>query len=130
MNKVQTLHKFWSGFGLKAYDENSVPEYIDDGHGHKTKLEPPYITYEASIDNFGSMVAQTASLWYRSSSWSDITAKEQEISDYITRGGRMIAYDGGAMWIQKGSPWAQRLEEPNDEMIRRIVLNVTIEFMD
>jgi len=120
MNKIQTLHNFWSGFGLKAYDENTVP---DDA-------QLPYLTYEVSDDNFGNKVMQSASLWYRSSSWADITAKEQEISDFITRGGRMIAYDGGAMWIQKTSPWAQRLEEPSDEMIRRIVLNVTIEFMD
>ena len=72
MNKI---HKFWSGFGLKAYDENSVP----DG------AQLPYITYEVSEDNFGNELAQTASLWYRSSSWTDITLKEQEISDFITR---------------------------------------------
>lgn len=120
MNKEQTLHAFWSGFGLKAYDENSVPD--------EAKL--PYITYEASVDSFGYGVALTANLWYRSSSWVDITAKEQQISDFITRGGRMIAYDGGAMWIQKASPWAQRLEESSDAGIRRIVLNIMIEYMD
>lgn len=120
MNKIQTLHAFWSGFGLNAYDENSVP----DG------AELPYITYEVSEDSFGYSLAQTASLWYHDSSWSGITEKEQEIADFITRGGRMISYDGGAMWIQKASPWAQRMEEPSDDMIRRIVLNVTVEFLD
>jgi len=130
MNKIQTLHSFWSGFGLKAYDENSVPEQVDNGSGGKTKLEPPYITYEVITDEFGRMLSLTASLWYRSASWAEITAKEQQISDFITRGGRMIAYDGGAMWIQKGSPWAQRMGDPSDEMIRRIVLNIVIEFLD
>ena len=120
MNKIQALHAFWSSFDLKAYDETSVS---DD-----TKL--PYITYEVSSDDFGKTLAQTASLWYRSSSWSDITTKEQEIANFITRGGRMITYDDGAMWIQKATPWAQRLEEPSDDMIRRIVLNIQIEFMD
>lgn len=120
MDKIQTLHAFWSGFGLKAYDENSVP---DDA-------QLPYITYESSSDDFGNPLAQTASLWYRSSSWNDVSLKEQEISDFITRGGRMIAYDGGAMWIQRSNPWAQRIEEPSDDMIRRIVLNVTVEFLD
>lgn len=120
MNKMQTLHSFWSGFGVKAYDENSVP---DDAI-------LPYLTYEASADDFGNPLAQTVSLWYRSSSWSEITEKEQEISDYITRGGRVVAYDDGAMWIQKASPWAQRLSDPSDDSIRRIILNVTIEFMD
>lgn len=120
MNKIMSLHSFWSSFGLKAYDENSVPD----------NAQLPYLTYESSSDDFGNTLAQTASLWYRSSSWSDITSKEQEIADFITRGGRMIAYDGGSMWIQKASPWAQRLSEPSDEMIRRIVLNITIEFLD
>ena len=120
MNKMQTLHSFWSGFGLKAYDENTVPD----------NAVLPYITYEAASNDFGSSVALSASVWYRSSSWSDITAKEQEIADFIGRGGRMIAYDGGAMWIVKNTPWAQRMSEPSDDTIRRIVLNISIEFLD
>jgi hypothetical protein len=120
MNKIQALNAFWNSFQLKAYDETSVP----DG------AELPYITYEVSSDDFGGTLAQVASLWYRNSSWSEITAKEQEIADFITRGGRMIAYDGGAMWIQMGTPWAQRMGDPSDELIRRIVLNIQIEFLD
>ena len=120
MNKEQTLDRFWNGFGLNAYDENSVPD----------KTPFPYITYEVSADSFGNVLAQTASLWYRSSSWSEITEKEQQIADFITRGGRTIAYDDGAMWIQRATPWAQRMSDPSDEMIRRIVLNITIEFLD
>lgn len=120
MDKLQTLHTFWSGFGLKAYDENSVPD----------NAQLPYLTYEASDDSFGNSIAQTANLWYRSSSWSEITEKEQEIAEFITRGGRTIKYDKGAMWIQRASPWAQRINDPSDDMIRRIVLNVTVEFLD
>ena len=120
MNKIQALHSFWSSFTLKAYDEYSVPD----------NAALPYITYEVSSDDFGGTLAQTASIWYRSSSWSEITAKEQEIANYITRGGRMIKYDDGAMWIRKASPWAQRMDDPSDELIRRIILNVTVEFLD
>ena len=120
MNKIQTLNAFWNGFGLKAYDENSVP---DDA-------TLPYITYDVSVDDFGSPRLQNASLWYRSSSWSDITAKEQEIADFITRGGRMLKCDEGAIWIQKASPWAQRIGESSYDMIRRIILSVSVEFLD
>ncbi len=120
MNKVQALHAFWSGFGLKAYDENSVP----DG------AVLPYLTYEVSSDSFGNALPLTASLWYRDSSWAAITAKEQEISDYIGRGGRMIAFDGGAFWLQKASPWAQRMNDPSDDMIRRMILNISVEYID
>lgn len=120
MNKIQTLHSFWSGFGLPAYDETSVP---DDA-------VLPYITYEVSSDSFGESLMQNASLWYRSSSWAEITEKEQEIADFITRGGRMLNFDGGAMWLQKSSPWAQRMSEASDDMVRRIVLAINIEFLD
>ena len=120
MNKIQALHSFWNSFNLKAYDEYSVPD----------NAVLPYITYEVSNSDFGKTLVQTASLWYRSSSWSEITAKEQEIANFITRGGRMIKYDDGAIWIQKASPWAQRMDDPSDELIRRIVLNVTVEFLD
>lgn len=120
MDKMQTLQSFWGGFSLKAYDENTVPD----------NAPFPYITYEASVDSFGSVLAQTASLWYRDSSWASITEKEEQISEYIGRGGRTIAFDGGAMWIQKATPWAQRMADPSDEMIRRIVMNYTIEFLD
>ena len=120
MDKLQTLHTFWSGFDLKAYDETSVPD--------NAKL--PYITYEVSNDEFGNTLFQSASLWYRSSSWAAITEKEQEIAEYITRGGRMLKYDGGAIWLQKGTPWAQRMDDPSDEMIRRIVLSIIVEYLD
>ena len=128
MDKTQTLHAFWSGFGIPAFDENSVPD-------EKTRIELygsafPYITYEATVDSFGSVVAQTASLWYRESGWTNITEKEQQISDYITRGGRMLAYDDGAIWIQRATPWAQRLSEESDDKVRRIILNVTVEYLE
>lgn len=128
MNKMQTLHAFWSGFGIPAFDEGSVPDESERIAAYGSAF--PYITYEVSSDDFGSQIPMTASLWYRSTSWQDVTAKEQQISDYIGRGGRMIAYSGGAMWVQKATPWAQRLEDPSDETIRRIVLNIQVEYMD
>lgn len=120
MNKVQALNSFWSSFQLVAYDENSVPE----------EAPLPYITYETSVDDFNHEIALTANLWYRDTSWKDITEKEMEISTYIGRGGRIKKYDGGAFWIKKGTPWAQRLPEQSDDMVRRIVMNYTIEYID
>ena len=57
------------------------------------------------------------------------SGKAEEIAEFITRGGRMVKYDDGAIWIQKGTPWAQRMGDP-DDMIRRIVLSVVVEFLD
>lgn len=121
MNKVQALNQFWQdASGLIAYDETSVP---DDA-------VLPYLTYETTVDSFGNEIAVTSSLWYRSESWQAITQKEMAISDYIGRGGRMVAYEGGAFWIKKANPWAQRMSEATDDMIRRIILNASIEFID
>ena len=99
---------------------NSVPDDV----------KMPYLTYEVADDNFGNTITLSASLWYRSSSWSEITAKEQEIADFITRGGRMVTFDDGAIWIQMAFPWAQRMSDVSDSMVRRIVLSVAVEFIN
>jgi len=130
MDKVQAINNFWNSFGIPAFDENTVPEKVPDQNGNMVPLTPPYITYNVVLDSMGSAVAANAELWYRSSSWADVTRKEQAIAEYITRGGRMVNYDGGAFWIQKARPWAQRLSESNDGLVRRVILNVTIEFLD
>ena len=120
MDKVQTLNSFWNSFNLKAYDENSVP---DDA-------TLPYITYEVATDSFGNALALSASLWYRDTSWAAITGKEYEIATRIGRGGVIVAYENGAIWIKKGTPWSKRMEEPKDDTIRRIVLNTSVEYVD
>lgn len=120
MNKIQALNSFWNSFDIKAYDEHSVP----DG------AQLPYITYSVSDDDFGNTLILNASLWYRSSGWSEITLKELQISDYIGRGGVMVPYDNGSMWIRKTTPWAQRMNDPSDEKIRRMYLGIQVEFLD
>lgn len=120
MNALQALHKFWNSFDLVAYDENTVP---DDA-----KL--PYITYEASRDFFDAPIAQSVSLWYYSESWAAITEKEEQIAKDIGKGGKMVRYDGGAFWIKRGKPWAQRQPDANDDFVRRIILNIEIEFVE
>lgn len=119
MNKAQAIHKFWSSFGLEAYDESTV--YARD-------ISPrfPYITYNVAIDNIGNNVGLYGSLWYRSTSWSDITAKTEEIERALDV---IIPIDGGYLWIKRGSPFAQRMSDPNDDMVRRMYINITAEFL-
>lgn len=117
MDKWQSLHLFWGGFGLTAYDENTVPD--------NTTL--PYITYSASVADFDEAVYMTASIWYRSNSWTEVSQKAEEISNLIG-GGFGIGYDGGRLWVTKGTPFAQRLADESDPQIRRIILQITAEF--
>lgn len=122
MNKAQAIHEFWSSFSLKAIDEMSA---------YDTRMELPdkYITYEVQTANIGEPVALTASLWYRSTSWADISQKADEIAAYIGYGGRVIPVDGGYLWIKLGSPFAQRMAVDHDSSIRRIYINITVDFL-
>lgn len=118
MTKAAAIHSFWSSFGLPAYEENAVPQDV----------EFPYLTYTVVTDSFGVQTALTANLWYRSSSWTAINAKTEEISTAISRGGIILPCDGGAVWLQRGSPFAQSLGGEADELIKRKYINITAEF--
>ena len=120
MDKMQAYQAFWASFTLPAYDENSVPE----------AAQMPYVTYEAAVSSFDEDTALAASLWYRSTSWAAITAKADEIAAHIGRGGKLIPFDGGVIWLRRGVPFYYRSGDDDDENVRRIVLNVSIEFLD
>ena len=118
MTKAAAIYQFWSSFGLTAYEENTVPE----------DAAFPYITYQLVTDSFDREVAATASLWYRSESWTAINAKIEEISAYIGLGGKIIKCDGGRIWIKKGQPFAQNMGDEGDDLIKRKYLNLVYEF--
>lgn len=125
MDKMHAYHQFWNSFGIPAFDELTVPDEING-----IKVVPPYITYETATDDFDNTLFLTASIWYRDESWEAVTEKEKQIAEYIGRGGQTVHYDDGAFWIKKRSPWAQRMQDPDDDMIRRIILQYSIEFLD
>ena len=119
MTKAAAIYQFWSGFGLTAYEENAVP----------TDAAFPYVTYQLVTDSFDCDVSATASLWYRGESWTAINAKAEEISQTISRGGKIISCDGGAIWLKRGKPFAQSMGDESDDLIKRKYLNITAEFM-
>ena len=122
MDKEQALQAFWSRFGWAAFDENTVP---DDA---MTRTGGHYITYTVAVNEFDVTTALSASLWARSRSWAEITAKSEEIFEHIGYGGRMVPYKGGRIWIRRGSPFAQRMGD-TDDSIRRIYINIEAEFL-
>ena len=119
MTKTAAIYQFWSGFGLTTYEENTVP----------TDAAFPYITYQLVTDSFDREIQLTASIWYRSESWMAINAKTEEISQKISRGGKIISFDGGAIWLKRGQPFAQNMRDESDDLIKRKYLNITAEFM-
>ena len=118
MDKEQALQAFWEGFGVKAYDQSTVP---DDA-------ALPRITYDCSVGDFGQSVSISASVWDRATTWQSVIELKNQISKEIGYGGVTKDYDGGTMWITKGTPFAMRMTDPDDS-IRRIVINVNIEYI-
>lgn len=122
MDKEQALHKFWSGFGLTAYDENTVPDNALTVNGGK------YLTYNVATASLDEPTPLYANLWYKSSSWAEITVKANQMSEAIGRGGAIVPFDGGKIWICRGTPFSQRMPD-EDDTIRRIYINVMAEYM-
>lgn len=119
MDKAQAYDSFWQSFGWNAYEQTTVPD----------EAPAQYITYEYADSAIGDVIPLSASLWVRSTSWKEITEKAQEIGDAIGLGGKVINFEGGKLWILRGATFSQRLSDPNDRAIRRIVLNFTVEFI-
>ena len=125
MRKSQAIHQFWSSFGLKAYDEYTVP--TGDGKTGDGKPDFPYITYSVSESAIDEPVSMTASVWYRSSSWTDIEVKTSEIAERI-KTMNAIKIDDGYITIVGGVPFAQRMDDPSDDLVRRMIINVQVEY--
>lgn len=122
MDKEQALHSFWSGFGLSAFDENTVPDNaMSIGKG-------AYLTYNVATASFDERTPLYANLWYKSTSWAQITQKANQISEAIGMGGKLIPFDGGYIWICRGVPFSQRMADDQSN-IRRIYINIMAEFI-
>jgi hypothetical protein len=69
-------------------------------------------------------------LWYRKeASLLALNTKTEEISQKIGRGGVFLSCEGGKIWIKRGSPFAQTMGDPNDNTIKRKLINITAEFL-
>lgn len=119
MDKWQVQYDFWSLFDVPAYEEHSVP---DDARF-------PRITFEAATGEFESLIPITASIWTRSTSWETADEISNRIENFIKSMGCPLM-DGGRYRVYIGdSTFAQKMDDPNDDQIKRIILNVTFEFM-
>lgn len=120
MDKWQAQDSFWNSFDIPAYDSNTVPE----------NAQLPYITYEAFSAPLGVTKMVTASIWYRSRSWRDVSRKADEIAIYIKNMPPSMQIEGGRLKIRlpRDIPFAQRMSDPDTD-IRRIVINVEMEFL-
>lgn len=119
MDREQALNTFWNSFDVPAYDVNTVPE----------DAPFPRITYEVAINEFGVPVSAYGSIWVRETGWGTITAIAHEIDRKLSDGGHTERFDEGVVWIKKGTPFQQRMND-TDDSIRRIIVNVEIEYLE
>lgn len=130
MNKQQAYYSFWSSFGVLAFEETSVPDdatiqaLINSG---AAAAKFPYITYQVITDDLGHPVYPTASIYDRSSSWEKADTLANTIGARI-KSMNTIKLDEGRMFITKGNPFSQHMEEEGDRAIRRIILTLGVEF--
>ena len=123
MTKNGALYELFSSFGIPAYEENAV---------YDLEQAPafPYLTYQGITDSFGNTVTLNVSLWYRSTSWADCNALTETISQTVGNGGKLLPYDGGAIWVKRGTPFAQNLGDAADDMIKRKFITLKIEYLE
>ena len=123
MNKSQALNAFWNSFGIKAYEENTVPKSAQDAN------DGMYIAYEVSLDSFPNTSVLAASLYdVNSTRWNAVEEKAAEISAGIGDGGRKVVCETGKLWIKRGTPFAQHMAGENDTT-RRIYMTIEVDFL-
>ena len=117
MDKQQALYQFWNSFDIPAYDENSVPDDV----------QMPYITYNVSTGSIGDITIMSASVWYRTNSWTYLDNMANRISSYIGYGGITLPIDNGMIWVKRSSPFSQRMAD--DGEVKRTLLTIAAEYI-
>ena len=128
MTPAAALYHFFSTAveGWEAYPETSVPS---KAAGYDTDAAFPYMTYSIPTSAFNAgEVSASVNLWHRTRSESVMNDAADALYDAIGRGGVRISFDGGFVWLKRGSPFAQAIAE-TDPKIKRRYVNLTAEWM-
>lgn len=85
---AQALYSFFSSFGIPAYTEYSMPD----------EAAMPYITYELAEPYWKGKMAIHARIWYRRPSFTEVSAKVDEIREALGEG-VSIQTNNGAVYL-------------------------------
>lgn len=110
---AKALKAFYSGFGIPAYTEDSVPD----------KEELPYITYTAVESGVFSSATHQARVWYPGTGYAAVNAKADEITKAIGPGKKLKA-GKGFLFLFPGTPLCQM--QPADDKTRIVYINLEI----
>lgn len=118
---VKALYRFFGGFGLPVYAEDSVPNRDESG----AKIKPPYITVQLVVPSWADAAPFYAHVWYRDAGFEAIDAKVDEIGAAIGEG-VSLPTDSGAVYVFKGDPFAQYRPMSGDPALKCVYLNMSI----
>lgn len=110
---AKALQAFYSGFGLRAFPEDSVPEKEEDG----SELLPPYITYTVVQPRWDEFAVHQARVWTRSTSFVEAANRAEAIIDAIGEG-ITIPVEGGYITLDPGTPLVQM--QPIDDPLYKV----------
>lgn len=116
MNRQAALHSFFNSLGLRAYPSDSVPQ----------GAEMPYLTYTLSVSDSMGETAIELNAWFCTASAAVPNTFCDSVAKAVGMGGEVIAHDGGATWIKRGSPLWYSVED-DDPAIKRRTINLTAE---
>lgn len=99
----RALNTFFNGFGIPGYLEDNIPP----------AASLPYLTYKPTIPGGWSKTASFhARLWYPSKGGRAPILQTEDTISAALENGLTIQCESGAILLQKGTPWAQPLDNP------------------
>lgn len=115
-NTAKALYNFFSSFGLEAYVEYSPDK----------DAQLPYITYQLVEPDWRDNATLYARVWYRSTSYVEINTKVDQIRAAIGEGLSLPTEDG-AVYLTKGTPFAQNMPMEGDSTLKVVYLLFNIQ---
>lgn len=108
MDKYEALDKFYNSFGIKAYEENSVPD----------KAVMPYITYEVITAAFDAEnVGLSCQIFFKEKSLRHIDELTEKLAQELS-GGKKLRCDNGYIVLYRGEPFAQNMRTSDDKSVK------------
>lgn len=121
MNKYEALHRFYSSFGIKAYEENSVPDDIKAD-------DMPYLTYDVLTSPFDVQnTALSCQIFFKSTTLTKINALTEKIYSALD-GGAKLQCDTGYIILYPGTPFAQNVTT-GDKTVKAKYINISADFI-
>jgi hypothetical protein len=121
MTKDRALFEWFQQFGMPFYPVTALPP--------AKEITFPYGTYEPVFGYNGDITYPTVNIYYLTESEVTPNKKAAEIGEVIGMGGTLVKCDEGLMWIKRGSPFVQGINDPDNSNIKRRLISIAIEFI-